>query len=324
MTKEVKEEKGPLPVTELNGKQLRFYCDEGCLDFESTATVAPLEGMIGQERAVQAVEFGLRTKNPGYNIFVSGMVGTGKFTYVKQAVRKWAKRQPVSQDWCYVNNFDDPSQPLAISLPAGTGFEFRQEMEELLENLQNGVPKAFSSDDYEKEKAVLMKEFQLKRSEVLQEFGEKAEEFSVSPKWSTTGFMAVPLVDGNPVSPEDFENLPQEKKDEIERNMQAVHDLAMAVVRQVQHLERDVKEKIHELDSRVGMFIVGHLIDELQEKYQGNEAVSKYLEDVRKSVVKGINDFKQPSSGEEEEGRWRYSGRRRRKLCRKNIRLTCW
>ena len=289
-----------LPVTELNVKQLRFYCDEGCLDFETTATVAPLEGMIGQERAVQAVEFGLHTKNPGYNIFISGMVGTGKFTYAKQAVRKLAKGQQVPEDWCYVNNFDDASLPLAINLPAGTGNIFCKEMEELLENLQNDVPKAFSSEDYERDKNVLMKEFQGKRGELLEEFAEKAEGLSVMPKWSTTGFMALPLVDGNPISPEEFEKLDQEKKDIIETNMQAVHDLAMDVVRQVQHLEREVKEKVRELDSKVGMFVVGHLIDEMQEKYKDNAAVSKYLEAMRQSVAKNINDFKQAASAEED------------------------
>lgn len=300
MAKVANQQAGLMPVKELSGKQLRFYCDKGCLDFETTETVTPLEGMLGQERAVQAVEFGLRTQSPGYNIFISGMVGTGKFTYAKQAVRKWAKNQPVPPDWCYVNNFDDPGHPLAISLPAGTGHEFRQEMEEFLENLQSSVPKAFSSEDYEREKAALMKEFQVKRAELLQAFGEKAEKFSVAPKWSSTGFMAVPLVDGNPVSPEEFENLPQEKKDEIEANMQEVHDLATEAVRQVQHLEREVKEKVHELDSRVGMFIVGHLIDELQEKYRENAEVSKYLEAVRQSVIKSIGEFKQTPSGEEE------------------------
>ena len=145
MAKVANDQTGLMPVKELSGKQLRFYCDKGCLDFATTETVAPLEGMLGQERAVQAVEFGLRTQSPGYNIFISGMVGTGKFTYAKQAVRKWAKAQPVPPDWCYVNNFDDPGHPLAISLPAGTGHEFRQEMEEFLENLQSSVPKAFSS-----------------------------------------------------------------------------------------------------------------------------------------------------------------------------------
>ncbi len=286
--------------TELGVRQLRFYCDDSCLDFETTATVAPLEGMIGQERAVQAVEFGLNTKNLGYNIFISGMGGTGRFTYAKQAVRNMAKGQEVPFDWCYVNNFDDASRPWAISLPPGRGNVFRQEMEELLENLQNDVPKAFSSEDYEREKTAIMKEFQEKRGQVMQEFSTKADGLSVLPQWSTTGFMAVPLVDGNPLSPEEFQKLDKEKQVAIEANMQAVHDLAMAVVRQVQQLEREVREKIRELDSKVGLFAVGHLIDEVQENYKENPDVTKYLEAVKQSVVKSINEFKQAASIEEE------------------------
>ncbi len=289
-----------LPVTELNVKQLRFYCDNDCLDFETTSTVAPLEGMIGQDRAVKAVEFGLHTKSPGYNIFISGTSGTGKFTYAEQAVRKLAKGQQAPSDWCYANNFEDASHPVAIRLPTGTGAVFRQEMEELLENLQNDVPKAFSSEDYEREKATIMKEFQGKRGEVLQFLNEQAAELSVLPQWSPTGFMALPLLDGNPISPDEFEKLEQEQKDKIEANMQKVHDLAMDVVRKIQHLERETRDKVRELDGKVGLFVVGHLMEELQEKYQDNQDVRKYLEAVRESVVKSINDFKQPASSEED------------------------
>ena len=287
-------------IKELGKEQLRFYCDESCLDFETTASVAPLEGMIGQERAVNAVEFGLHTNSPGYNIFISGMVGTGKFTYAEQAVRQWAAGKPIPQDWCYVNNFEDSSHPIAIGLAAGTGHAFCREMEELLENLQNDVPKAFSSDDYEREKNGIMKEFQAKRGALLQEFGEKAEALSVLPQWSPTGFMAMPLLDGNPVSPEEFEKLDKEKKEEIAAHMHAVHELAMVVVRQIQHLEREVRDKLREMDGKVGLYVVGQLIDDLQKKYADNPGVSQYLETVKQSVVKNINDFKQTASGEEE------------------------
>lgn len=292
--------KTPRQVKELGMEQLRFYCDEACLDFETTASVAPLDGMIGQERAVNAVEFGLHTNSPGYNIFISGMVGTGKFTYAEQAVRKWAVGKPIPQDWCYVNNFEDSSHPIAIGLAAGTGHVFGREMEELLENLQNDVPKAFSSDDYEREKNGIMKEFQAKRGALLQEFGEKAEALSVLPQWSPTGFMAMPLLDGNPVSPEEFEKLDKEKKEEIAAHMHSVHELAMVVVRQIQHLEREVRDKLREMDGKVGLYVVGQLIDDLQKKYADNPGVSQYLEAVKQSVVKNINDFKQTSSGEEE------------------------
>ncbi len=300
MKKEEKNKDELLSITELDVEQLRFYCEEECLNFETTATVPPLEGMIGQERAVKAMEFGLHTKNPGYNIFVSGMVGTGKLTYAEQAVRKLAKGQPVPQDWCYVNNFEDSSQPITISLPAGTGSVFRQEMKELLENLRNEVPKAFSSEDYERERTAIMKAFKEKQVTMQEAFVEKAKTFSVLVKWSTTGFMLVPLLDGQSVSEEDYQKLDEEKKEKIQANLQAVHDLAIAEARQVQYLEREVREKIRDLDSKVALFAVGHLIDEVQENYKDNSGVTKYLEAVRHDVVKNIKDFKQASSSEEE------------------------
>lgn len=300
MKKEAKNIGGLLPVKELGMEQLHYYCSDGCLDFETTSTVTPLEGMIGQERAVKAMEFGLHTKNAGYNIFVSGMVGTGKLTYAKQAVGKLAKGQPVPHDWCYVNNFEDTSRPLAISLPPGTGSVFRQDMEEMLENLQNDVTKAFSSEDYERDRTAIMKAFQEKRGEIVEAFSKKAETFAVLSKWSTTGFMMVPLLDGKPVSEEEFQKLDGDKKNIIQANLQEVHDLAIDVIRQVQNLEREVRDKIRDLDSKVALFAVGHLIDEFKEKYLDNAEVSKYLDAVRHDVVKNINDFKQTSSGEEE------------------------
>ena len=281
MENEVQKTNVLLPIKELTAEQLHFYCKEECFDFETTATVEPLQGMIGQRRAVNAVEFGLHTKNLGYNIFISGMVGTGRMTYAKQVVQKLADAQSVPHDWCYVNNFEDSSRPLTISLPAGVGSIFSQDMQELMENLRNHVPKAFSSDDYERERTEIMKNFQEKRGEMLQAFVDKSETYSVLSKWSPTGFMMVPLLDGKPVSEEDFQKLPDDKKEQIRKNLEAVHDLAMEVIRQVQDTEKDVREKIRDLDSRVAMFAVGHLIDEVQEKYKYSEDIVKYLEAVR-------------------------------------------
>lgn len=300
MRKTEKNKEELLPNNELGVEQLHFYCEEGCLDFATTATVPPLEGMIGQDRAVKAMEFGLHTKNLGYNIFVSGMVGTGKLTYAQQAVHKLAKGQGVPQDWCYVNNFEDSSRPTAISLPPGTGGVFRQDMKELLENLRNDVPKAFSSEDYEKERTSILKDFQEKRGGIREAFSQQAKTLSVLSKWATTGFMLMPLLDGKPVSEDDFQKLDAAKKAQVEANLQAVHDLARAVARQEHHLEREVREKIRDLDSKVALFAVDHLIDDVQQKYKDNAGVAKYLEAVKQDVVKNINDFKQAASSEEE------------------------
>ncbi|MEN6567579.1 MAG: ATP-binding protein [Veillonellales bacterium] len=285
---------------ELPVAKLRFTCDESLLDFETTASVPPLEVMIGQERAVKAVEFGLFTQNQGYNIFMSGLVGTGKITFAQAAVHKIAGKQEAPYDWCYVNNFENRSQPVALELPAGVGSILRQDMQDLVEDLKTDISKAFSSDDYEHAKTDMIKTFQEQRALIIEGFNQKAEEYGMLPQWSTTGFVGVPLMDGKPVAPEEYQKLDKEQRESIEKKMLAVHGKAMEVVRQMQHLEREVREAVKALDEKVGLFAVGHLIEELEEKYAGYNQVTAYLEAVKQDVVKNINDFK-PAPLEEEQ-----------------------
>lgn len=287
-------------ITELSVEKLRFSCNVQDFPFETTADVAPLDVMIGQERAVKAVEFGLFAKNHGYNIFVSGTVGTGKFTYAKSAVRKAASKQEVPNDWCYVNNFDDNGQPIALSLPPGRGAGFRQDMQEFIEDLRTEISKAFSGDDYEHAKAQVVKKFQEERASLVEAFNEQAEKLGVLPQWSTTGFMGLPVVDEKPLTPEEFQKLDKEQREEIEKNLRTVHERAMEVIRRIQQLEREIREEVKKLDAKVGLFAAGHLIEELKEKYYENAQVIAYLEAIKHDVVKNIGEFK-PSTGDEEQ-----------------------
>ena len=269
------------------------------LPFETTESIPPLEVMVGQERAVKAVEFGLFTKNSGYNIYISGLVGTGKMTYAKTAVAKVASSEPTPPDLCYVNNFDNPSQPIALALPAGLGSEFRQDMRVIMEDLKNNIPKVFSSDDYEQAKTSILKKFQDGRSVVMDEFGQKAEKVGILPQWTSTGFAGLPIRDGKPLTPEEFQLLDREKREELEKKMLAVHEKAMEAMRQVQLLERETREQIKGLDTKIGLFAVGHLLDDLAQKYREHDQVLTYLEAVKQDVVKNINDFK-PSSPDDD------------------------
>lgn len=286
-------------VNELPVDKLRFTCDENMFDFTTTEEVPPLDVMIGQERAVKAVEFGLFTKSQGYNIYVSGLVGTGKITYAQNAVHKVAREEQSPNDWCYVNNFENPSQPIVLSLPCGSGNTLRQDMQNLVEDLKTEIPKVFSSDDYERAKTDLVKEFQEKRALIIEGFNQKAEELGVMPQWSTTGFVGVPMVDGKPLIPEEYQKLDKEKREEIDKKMLAVHERAMEVVRRMQQLEREVREEVKGLDGKIGLFAVGNFIDELKEKYAEYEQVVTYLEAVKQDIVKNINDFK-PSAVEDD------------------------
>ncbi|WP_425058038.1 hypothetical protein SCACP_26800 [Sporomusa carbonis] len=273
-------------------EKLRFNCDENVFDFATTETVPPLEVMIGQERAVKAVEFGLFTKNPGYNIFISGLVGTGKITFASAAVKKIASRQEPPYDWCYVNNLETPGQPIALALPSGMGHVFKQDMRELVEDLKTDIPKAFSSEDYEQAKAELVKQYQEQRSVMVEEFTQYAESQGISPQWSSTGFVGVPMIDGKAIAPEEYQKLDKEHKDVIEKKMMAVHEKGMDVVRRIQLLEREIREQLKQLDVKIGLFAAGHLIDELKEKYQEHQQVVDYLEAIKQDVSKNISEFK--------------------------------
>ncbi|CUH96361.1 hypothetical protein P22_2451 [Propionispora sp. 2/2-37] len=293
--------KGMTKWNELPVEKLRFICEESILNFDTTATVPPLDVMIGQERAVKAVEFGLYTKNAGYNIFISGLVGTGKITYAKTAVAKTAaKRVDLPLDWCYVNNFHNAAQPKALSLPAGMGCQFQSDMKKLIEELKSDIAKVFSGEEYEQSKADLAKTFQDKRTLIIEGFNKKAEEMGIQPQWSTTGFAGLPMVDGKAITQEEFKNLGAEEREGIEKNALAVHEKAMEVIRRLQVLEREVREELKSLDGKIGLFAVGHLIESLAAKYKDFAEVTEYLEAVKNDIVTNINDFKPAQIDEEQ------------------------
>jgi len=285
---------------ELPVDKLRFMCDENIFDFETTASILPLDVMIGQKRAVKAVEFGLFAKNQGYNIFISGLVGTGKITYAKAAVSKVATKQEIPGDWCYVNNFKNNSQPIALLLPPGMGHVFCQDIEELIEDIKTEVGKIFSSDDYEQSKNQIIKKYQERRSTLIDSFNDKAEEQGIMPQWSTTGFVGVPMAEGKAIPPEEFQRLDKEEKEKIEKKILTVHEKAMEVVRRMQELEREMREEIRQLDAKVGLFAAGNLIDEVKGKYQEHAEIIEYLEAVKEDAVKNINDFKARGADDEQ------------------------
>ena len=286
---------------ELQADELRFVCRNCLFPFDTTAEVAPLNVMIGQERAVKAVAFALYTKNPEYNLFMSGLAGTGKITYAKAAVSEKAAVEPIPDDWCYVNNFQDKGRPLVISLPAGKGRALCQDMQEFLENLRVGISKLFKSEEYERARAEVIKKFQEQRTDLLDGFNQRVEQQGIIPQWTSTGFVGVPLHEGKPLGADDFQKLEKERRDEIERRMLTAHEGAMEVVRKVQLLERSFREQLKRLDGKIGMFAVGHLFDDIKAKYADYPEVAAYLDTVKQDIVKNISDFKPPASVEEDE-----------------------
>jgi lon-related putative ATP-dependent protease len=276
----------------LKPEELRYICDPSQFEFETTESVPPLEGIIGQERAVRAMEFGLAIKRHGYNIFMTGMTGTGKISYAQTLINEVAGTELPPDDWCYVYNFENPGHPVALNLPCGRGSRLAKDMDELVESLKLEIPKAFDADDYERQKAEIFKTFQETRADLFEELTKMAAEQGFVLKRSSTGFVSIPLVDGKELSGEEFEALPEAEKEVFERKSSDLQLKAIQVMRKIQTAEREMKDAIKELENKIGLFAVGYLIDELKEKYSRQESVVQYLTAVQKDILDNLDDFR--------------------------------
>jgi lon-related putative ATP-dependent protease len=282
-----------MPWKELTVDQLRLICKPDEIPFRTTAEVPPLEGMIGQERAVKATAFGLRIKKHGYNIFMTGLTGTGKSSYAQSIIEKMSAEEPVPDDWLYVYNFDHPGEPIALNLPAGTGYPFCTKIKELLEDLKQNIPKAFDGDDYERQKSIFVKEFQEARGSLLEELSKAAQDQGFALKRTSSGFVTIPLQNGEQISEEEYAKLDQKEKDKLEKKSNEVQIKAMEIMRRVQKVEKDFKERLKKLDQRIGMTAIGHLFSELNEEYAAYPAIIKYLQDYQNDVLSNLADFRE-------------------------------
>lgn len=293
-----------MPWKELSVNELRLICEPNEIDFKTTAEIPPLEGMIGQERAVKATEFGLRIKKHGYNIFMTGLTGTGKSSYAQSIIEKISAKEPVPDDWLYVYNFDHPGEPIALNLPAGTGYSFCTKIKELLEDLKQNIPKAFDGDDYERQKSIFIKEFQEARGLLLEELSKAAQDQGFALKRTSSGFVTIPLQNGEQISEEDYAKLDQNEKDELEKKSNEVQIKAMEVMRRVQKVEKDFKERLKKLDQRIGMAAIGHLFSELNEEYADYPSIVKYLQDYQNDVLSNLADFREEEEEQQNSMLW--------------------
>lgn len=277
---------------ELSHEELRVRCPLDVFGFSTTEEIEPLsKGIIGQDRVAKAAHFGLRIKSPGYNLFFVGVTGTGRTTYARKVAQEVALTEPTPPDWCYVYNFKNPSRPIALSFPPGLGKEFRKDIEELLDELRVRIPKAFEGEEFEAKKRLVLKELQEQVNELMEALNREAELLGFALKRTPTGFINVPLVDGREMTQEEFNALPPEKRKELEARSLELHERTMQVMREVQRLERETRERIKRLEKELCVFVIGGLFKDLREKYIDLPKVVAFLEDMMEDVVEHLHDF---------------------------------
>ena len=276
---------------ELSFKDLKMTCNEKLFNFTTTEELEGLQSGIGQERGIKALEFGLQVNVKGYNLYIEGPSGVGKTMYTKNYLDKISKKEKVPSDWCYIYNFNNPNNPIAVSLPAGQGKEFRDNMDGFIKEIKKDIKKTFNADDFEKEKASIKQQFEEKRSALLEKLNKDALKFDFQVKASQNGIYMMPIVEGRVVEEDEFNQLEDSIKQEYESKSAVVQEQIMTVIGQIKEIERQSDKKISEWQSNIALLTISAHINFLKSKYKRNKKINAFLNDVKQDVLKNVSYF---------------------------------
>ena len=255
------------------------------LNFNNTSEIEPLEGILGQERAIEAMEKGLKINNPAYNIYLSGDSGTGKTTYAINALSKYAAKKRNHKDWCYVYNFENNREPLIIGLDKGLGKVFKKDIEKLIETLLDELKDAFESEDFEIGKNQLIEEYEIEKDTLIKKIKKYAEEKGFKLKSSKVGMVFIPIEDEENDEDEDY------KDEEFYKLKRELENAAIQVVYKIRELENAAKEALLELEEEIAKFIIDPHIEVLLEKYNSYDKVKTYLNNMRENILEHVYLF---------------------------------
>ncbi|MDH5640797.1 MAG: AAA family ATPase [Nitrospira sp.] len=261
------------------------------LGLKDTSELEPLTEIIGQERAVEALEFGLSMKSSGFNLYVSGPVGTGKGTLVRQMVARLAQTALTPSDWCYVNNFQDASRPTCLSLPAGQGCTFKREMAAFIEGLQRDIPLAFESKKYLDAKAKLQEDIDSKKKSLFHELTEISKARGFGFEETSVGFGIVPLKSGRPMTSDDIETLTEEEQRDLTERRKGLEGEIREFHVRIHSVEKEGEHQLRHLDRQVVTNVLEGRYETIRRAYQDFPAVAAYLERVRDDIIRHYKDF---------------------------------
>lgn len=284
----------PLPV---NALRRRF--DPAAFGFETTAELEPLDGFMGQERALAAVEFGTSIERSGFNLFVLGTPGTGRHTALNAYLAKRAATRPAPPDWVYVNDFDVPQRPKSLSLPTGRAIAFREGMATAIDDLVASLPGVFESDEYRRRRRAIDDEFEAAQESAFEELRSDAEKRDVALLRTPLGFALAPARGGQVVKPEVFNAWPAEERQRAQEAIAELQEKLRSVLEHMPRLDKERREKLRELNREFAAIAVNHSLSEVVSAFTDIPAVREHLEAVRRDLVESAG-LLLPSGGEEE------------------------
>ena len=276
---------------ELSYRDLKMICNQNMFDFETTKELEPINDGIGQERGIKALEFGINVNVKGYNLYIEGPSGVGKTMYAKNYLESIAPKKKVPNDWCYIYNFKNPNEPIAVSLTAGQGKEFKESMEGFIKEVKKDIKKTFNADDFEKEKALIKKEFEEKREIVLTKLNENSQKHGFQVKSAQNGIYMMPVIDGKVIPEEEFEKLEENIRQVYEEKSVIVQQQIMDAISEIKQIERQSDKKVSEWQSNIALLTVNAHINYIKSKYKRNKKINQFLNDVKQDVLKNVSYF---------------------------------
>ena len=289
---------GAPELSPLAPDRLIHACDCATLDFTDTTELQPQDNPLGQDRVLEAIDFGTGMARSGYNLYVMGSPGVGKHHLLTHTLTARAAAESAPSDWCYVADFDHPDRPNALELPAGRGAELRNDMRQLVEDLLTALPAAFQSDEYRRRSQEIHDEFKKREDEAAADIGKQATERGIALLSTPTGYSLAPLKDDKVLSPPDFDALSEEEQQRLQQAMEEMKEKLRAALGHIPLWQRELRQRFNELDADITELTVTQLANELERRYADLSEVLDYLKAVRQDVVLNVGLFRSQPDGD--------------------------
>ena len=276
---------------ELSYKELKNVCNPNMFNFETTADITDNDLIYGQERGIKALEFGLSINSKGYNLYLEGPAGVGKTMYTKKYVSDLASKQKTPDDWCYLYNFDDPNEPIAVSLSAGSGKEFKESMDSFIKDIRKYLKVTFSNEDFEKEKALIRQGYDDKKDKLLASLNKQCLKYGFQVKSAQNGIYMMPVLNGKAIEEDEFEKLDEETKKDFEEKSNIVQEYIIQAIGQIKLIDKEADKRIDEWQSNIALLTINAYINPIRATFKKYKRIVAFLDNVKKDILKNLNYF---------------------------------
>ena len=276
---------------ELSYKQLKSYCNPNIFKFETTDELDDSDLIYGQDRGIKALEFGLSVDSKGYNLYLEGPSGVGKTMYTKKYVSQVASKKKTPDDWCYIYNFDNPNEPISISLPAGQGKEFKNDMDEFIKDIKNDIKITFKNEDFEKQRKLMKSKFEQQKDALIEKLNKSALKSGFQVKATQNGIYMMPVVNGTPIEEEEFNKLDPKVREVFEKNSTDVQEQIIEAISKIKSIEKESNSRIEEWQSNIALITINSHINPIKNKYKKSKKIVAFLDNVKTDILKNISLF---------------------------------